>query len=158
LARDILRFCDEARRRRLDVIFGADVIAGFPTENDQAHQANLAIIAKADITHLHVFPYSPRPGTPAAAMPQTPALVIKQRAAELRALGAARLGSFLEGAIGKRDQLLVEAGNRGHGRNFAKIRLAGDFIPSGQLVDVELIGRDGDSLVGRAVAKGAQSA
>ena len=158
LARDILRFCDEARRRRPDVVFGADVIAGFPTENDQAHQANLAIIAKADITHLHIFPYSPRPGTPAAAMPQTPALVIKQRAAELRALGAARLGSFLESTIGKRDQLLVEAGNRGHGRNFAKIRLAGDFIPSGQLVDVELIGRDGDSLVGRAVAKGAQSA
>ena len=69
-----------------------------------------------------------------------------------------RLGSFLDSAIGKRDQLLVEVGNRGHGRNFAKIRLEGDFIPSGQLVDVELIGRDGDSLVGRAVAKGAQSA
>ncbi|MDA7767073.1 radical SAM protein [Alphaproteobacteria bacterium] len=157
-ARDILRFCDEARRRRPDVVFGADVIAGFPTENDQAHQANLAIITKADITHLHIFPYSPRPGTPAADMPQTPALVIKQRAAELRALGVARLGSFLDSTIGKRDQLLVEAGNRGHGRNFAKIRLAGDFIPSGQLVDVELIGRDGDSSVGRAVAKGAQSA
>jgi threonylcarbamoyladenosine tRNA methylthiotransferase MtaB len=158
LARDILRFCDEARRRRPDVVFGADVIAGFPTENDQAHQANLAIIAKADITHLHIFPYSPRPGTPAADMPQTPALVIKQRAAELRALGAARLANFLDSAIGKRDQLLVEVGNRGHGRNFAKIRLEGDFIPSGQLVDVELIGRDGDSLVGCAVAKGAQSA
>ena len=77
---------------------------------------------------------------------------------ELRALGAARLAGFLDSAIGKCDQLLVEAGNRGHGRNFAKIRLDGDFIPSGQLVDVELIGRDGDSLVGRAVAKGAQSA
>jgi len=157
LARDVLRFCDEARRRRPDVVFGADVIAGFPTENDQAHQANLAIIAKADITHLHIFPYSPRPGTPAADMPQIPALVIKQRAAELRAFGALRLGSFLDSAIGKRDQLLVEAGNCGHGRNFAKIRLVGDFIPSGQLVDVELIRRDGDSLVGHAVAKRAQS-
>jgi len=158
LGRDILRFCDEARRRRPDVVFGADVIAGFPTETDQAHAASLAMIAAADITHLHVFPYSPRPGTPAADMPQLAPLMIKERASELRQLGAARLGAFLDAAIGQQDELLVEAGNRGHGRNFAKIRLDGGFIPSGQIVDVELTGRDGDSLIGRAVAKGAQSA
>ena len=158
LGRDILRFCDEARRRRPDVVFGADVIAGFPTETDQAHAASLAMIAAADITHLHVFPYSPRPGTPAADMPQLAPLMIKERASELRQLGAARLGAFLDAAIGQQDELLVEAGNRGHGRNFAKIRLDGVFVPSGQIVDVELTGRDGDSLIGRAVAKGAQSA
>lgn len=158
LGRDILRFCDEARRRRPDVVFGADVIAGFPTETDQAHAASLAMIAAADITHLHVFPYSPRPGTPAADMPQLAPLIIKERASELRQLGAARLGAFLDAAIGQQDELLVEAGNRGHGRNFAKIRLDGGFVPSGQIVDVELTGRDGDSLIGRAVAKGAQSA
>ena len=158
LGRDILRFCDEARRRRPDVVFGADVIAGFPTETDQAHAASLAMIAAADITHLHVFPYSPRPGTPAADMPQLAPLMIKERASELRQLGAARLGAFLDAAIGQQDELLVEAGNRGHGRNFAKIRLDGGFVPSGQIVDVELTGRDGDSLIGRAVAKGAQSA
>ncbi|XDZ68617.1 tRNA (N(6)-L-threonylcarbamoyladenosine(37)-C(2))-methylthiotransferase MtaB [Alphaproteobacteria bacterium LSUCC0226] len=158
LGRDILRFCDEARRRRPDVVFGADVIAGFPTETDQAHAASLAMIAAADITHLHVFPYSPRPGTPAADMPQLAPLMIKERASELRRLGTARLGAFLDAAIGQQDELLVEAGNRGHGRNFAKIRLDGGFVPSGQIVDVELTGRDGDSLIGRAVAKGAQSA
>jgi threonylcarbamoyladenosine tRNA methylthiotransferase MtaB len=158
LGRDILRFCDEARRRRPDVVFGADVIAGFPTETDQAHAASLAMIAAADITHLHVFPYSPRPGTPAADMPQLAPLMIKERASELRQLGAARLGAFLDAAIGQQDELLVEAGNRGHGRSFAKIRLDGGFVPSGQIVDVELTGRDGDSLIGRAVAKGAQSA
>ena len=158
LGRDILRFCDEARRRRPDVVFGADVIAGFPTETDQAHAASLAMIAAADITHLHVFPYSPRPGTPAADMPQLAPLMIKERASELRQLGAARLGAFLDAAIGQQDELLVEAGNRGHGRNFAKIRLDGGFVPSGQIVDVELTGRDGDSLIGRAVANGAQSA
>jgi len=158
LGRDILRFCDEARRRRPDVVFGADVIAGFPTETDQAHAASLAMIAAADITHLHVFSYSPRPGTPAADMPQLAPLMIKERASELRQLGAARLGAFLDAAIGQQDELLVEAGNRGHGRNFAKIRLDGGFVPSGQIVDVELTGRDGDSLIGRAVAKGAQSA
>ena len=158
LGRDILRFCDEARRRRPDVVFGADVIAGFPTETDQAHAASLAMIAAADITHLHVFPYSPRPGTPAADMPQLAPLMIKERASELRQLGAARLGAFLDAAIGQQDELLVEAGNRGHGRNFTKIRLDDGFVPSGQIVDVELTGRDGDSLIGRAVAKGAQSA
>ncbi len=158
LGGDILRFCDEARRRRPDVVFGADVIAGFPTETDQAHAASLVMIAAADITHLHVFPYSPRPGTPAADMPQLAPLMIKERASELRQLGAARLGAFLDAAIGQQDELLVEAGNRGHGRNFAKIRLDGGFVPSGQIVDVELTGRDGDSLIGRAVAKGAQSA
>ena len=158
LGRDILRFCDEARRRRPDVVFGADVIAGFPTETDQAHAASLAMIAAADITHLHVFPYSPRPGTPAADMPQLAPLMIKERASELRRLGTARLGAFLDAAIGQQDELLVEAGNRGHGRNFAKIRLDGGFVPSGQIVDVELTGRDGDSLIGRAVANGAQSA
>jgi len=158
LGRDILRFCEEARRRRPDVVFGADVIAGFPTETDQAHVASLAMIAAADITHLHVFPYSPRPGTPAADMPQLAPMIIKERASELRELGAARLGALLDSLVGQPDELLVEAGNCGHGRNFAKIRLDGGFIPSGQIVDVELTGRTADCLIGRAVAKGVQSA
>jgi len=158
LGRDILRFCEEARRRRPDVVFGADVIAGFPTETDQAHVASLAMIAAADITHLHVFPYSPRPGTPAADMPQLAPMIIKERASELRQLGAARLGALLDSLVGQPDELLVEAGNRGHGRNFAKIWLDGGFIPSGQIVDVELTGRTADCLIGRAVAKGVQSA
>ena len=157
LARDILRFCDEARRRRPDVVFGADVIAGFPTESDLAHQASINMIEAAGITHLHVFPYSPRSGTPAAAMPQLPPEVIKARALALRQLGEKRLEEFLDSVIGSTDQLLVERGNRGHGRNFTKIQLDGALYPSGRLVDVDILGRNGDSLVGRVHASGAQS-
>ncbi len=156
LARDILRFCDEARRRRPDVVFGADVIAGFPTESEQAHQASLDLIEAAGITHLHVFPYSSRSGTPAAAMPQLSPGVIKARARALRQFGGKRLAEFLDSAVGSMDQLLVEMGNRGHGRTFAKIRLDGVNYPSGRLVDVSIVGRDGDCLVGQAHVGGAQ--
>jgi threonylcarbamoyladenosine tRNA methylthiotransferase MtaB len=150
LARDVIRFCDEARRRRPDVVFGADVIAGFPTETEAAHQASLDLIEAAGITYLHVFPYSPRAGTPAAHMPQLAPALIKRRAFDLRAVGACRLGAFLDAAVGSSDQLLVEAGNRGHGRQFCKIRLDGPLMAAGQLVDVEITGRDGTSLVGCA--------
>jgi threonylcarbamoyladenosine tRNA methylthiotransferase MtaB len=153
LARDVIRFCDEARRRRPDVVFGADIIAGFPTESEAAHDASLSLLEASGITHLHVFPYSPRPGTPAAKMPQLPANIIKQRAAALRQYGAAALVRFLDHAIGANDQLLVEAGNSGHGRQFTKIRLDGVPVEPGQLIDVKIIGRDGDSLVGRASPK-----
>ena len=154
LARDIMRFCDEARRRRPDVVFGADVIAGFPTETDQAHQASLDMIAAADITHLHVFPYSPRGGTPAAQMSQVAPEIIKARSRALRLLGAQRLKEFLDSKVGTKDQLLVEMDNRGHGRNFTKIRLDGEICPSGRLVNVDIVQRDGNSLVGRVGARG----
>ncbi|MDC1382049.1 tRNA (N(6)-L-threonylcarbamoyladenosine(37)-C(2))-methylthiotransferase MtaB [Candidatus Puniceispirillum sp.] len=154
LARDIMRFCDEARRRRSDVVFGADVIAGFPTETDQGHQASLDMIVAANITHLHVFPYSPRVGTPAAEMPQLKPEIIKTRSRALRLLGAQQLEGFLDSALGTKDQLLVEKGNCGHGRNFTKIRLDGEICPSGRLVDVDIVRRDGDSLVGRKRARG----
>ena len=155
LARDILRFCDEARRRRPDVVFGADVIAGFPTESDQAHQASRDMIEAAGITHLHVFPYSPRTGTPAAAMPQLAPEIIKARARDLRHFGKKRLREFLDAAVGNTDQLLVEAENRGYGRNFTKIRLDGAVHSSGQLINVDIVRREGDSLVGRALTRGA---
>ena len=98
---------------------------------------------------LHVFPYSSRAGTPAAHMPQLAPALIKRRAGDLRAAGARRLDAFLDAAVGSSDQLLVEAGNRGHGRQFCKIRLDGPLMAAGQLVDVEITGRDGTSLVGR---------
>ncbi len=155
LARDIVRFCDEARRRRPDVVFGADVISGFPTESDKAHQASLDMIEAAGITHLHVFPYSPRTGTPAAAMSQLSPEIIKSRARVLRQFGEKRLREFLDASVGNTDQLLVETGNRGHGRNFTKIRLDGATYSSGQLIDVDIVRREGDSLVGRAPTRGA---
>ena len=146
LARDVVRFCDEARRRRPDVVFGADLIAGFPTESDAAHEATLRLIDRAGLTYLHVFPFSPRAGTPAARMPQLDGRLIRQRADALRTHGGARLDGFLDNAAGSHDQLLVESGNAGHGRNFARMRLEGEMASPGELVDVTVLERDGQHL------------
>ena len=151
LGRDIIRFCNEARRRRPDVAFGADIIAGFPTESWSAHRQTMAMIKDAGISYLHVFPYSPRPSTPAADMPQLDGAVIKQRAGELRELGKAQLHQHLETVIGTTDRMLVESGNVGHGRNFAKIRLDKPFVPASTLVDVKIYRRDQDMLLAHAV-------
>ena len=146
LARDVVRFCDEARRRRPDVVFGADIIAGFPTESEAAHDATLRMIDRAGLTYLHVFPFSPRAGTPAARMPQLDGRLVKQRAEALRSHGASRLERFLDNAKGSHDQLLVETGNGGHGRSFAKMRLEGEMATPGALIEVTVLGRDGQHL------------
>ena len=147
LARDVIRFCDEARRRRPDIVFGADIIAGFPTETEDAHNATRQMIHRAGITYLHVFPFSPRTGTPAARMRQTDGDTIRRRARELREDGTIRMQQFLDNAVGSLDQMLVEGGNSGHGRNYAKMRLQGDFIDRGALLDVKINGRDDDILI-----------
>ena len=146
LARDLVRFCDEARHRRPDVVFGADLIAGFPTEDEAAHDATRRMIERACLTYLHVFPYSPREGTPAARMPQLAGNLVKARADSLRKLGHERLERFLGNAVGSRDQMLVESGNTGHGRNYAKMKLEGDFLEPGTLVDVTVTGHEGTVL------------
>ncbi len=147
LARDVIRFCDEARRRRPDIVFGADIIAGFPTETEDAHNATRQMIHRAGITYLHVFPFSPRTGTPAARMRQIDGDTIRRRARELREDGTIRMQQFLDNAVGSLDQMLVEGGNSGHGRNYAKMRLQGDFIDQGALLDVKINGRDDDILI-----------
>ena len=147
LARDVIRFCDEARRRRPDIVFGADIIAGFPTETEDAHNATRQMIRRAGITYLHVFPFSPRTGTPAARMRQINGDTIRRRAAELREDGTIRMQQFLDNAVGSLDQMLVEGGNSGHGRNYAKMRLQGDFIDRGALLDVKITGRDDHILI-----------
>jgi threonylcarbamoyladenosine tRNA methylthiotransferase MtaB len=146
LARDVVRFCDEARRRRPDVVFGADLIAGFPTESEAAHDATLRLIDRTGLTYLHVFPFSPRAGTPAARMPQLDGRLIRQRADALRSHGGRRLEEFLDNVTGSHDQLLVESGNVGHGRNFAKMRLQGEMASPGELLDVMVLERDGQNL------------
>ena len=88
LSGDAIRFCEEARAARPGITFGADIIAGFPTETEAAFENALALVDSCHLTWLHVFPYSPRPGTPAARMPQTDGRLIKERAARLRAAGA----------------------------------------------------------------------
>jgi len=147
LARDVIRFCDEARRRRPDIVFGADIIAGFPTETEDAHNATRQMIHRAGITYLHVFPFSTRTGTPAARMRQIDGDTIRRRARELREDGTIRMQQFLDNAVGSLDQMLVESGNSGHGRNYAKMRLQGDFIDRGALLDVKINGRDDDILI-----------
>jgi threonylcarbamoyladenosine tRNA methylthiotransferase MtaB len=133
--RDALDLTERLRARRGDIAFGADLIAGFPTESDEAHQANLSILSEVGVVHGHVFPYSPRPGTPAARMPQLPAATIKARAAELRAEVARIRAAWLSALVGRPQQVLAERDGTGHAPNFARVQLAPATVP-GTIVNV----------------------
>ena len=111
------------RVHRPDIAFGADLIAGFPTEDDEAHAANLSIIRELQLVHGHVFPYSPRPGTPAARMPQVNPATIKARAAELRSAVAAERAQWLQSLVGQELEVLAERDGTGHAPNFARVQL-----------------------------------
>ena len=123
LRRDALELVGAIRDRRPDLAVGADLIAGFPTESDVAHRANLSIVAELGIVHGHVFPYSARAGTPAARMPQVAPTTIKARAAELREAVAHQRASWLSGLVGKRLSVLAERDGTGHAPNFARVAL-----------------------------------
>lgn len=151
---DVIRVVERARALRGDVAFGADVIAGFPTETDAMHANTAELIAALGLQFLHVFPYSPRPGTPAARMPQVPGDVRKARAAELRAIGQRNLEAWLDRRVGGRDQVLVERDGAGHGTGFARIRVAGGAA-AGDLVDVMITGRTETTLIGERLARAA---
>jgi threonylcarbamoyladenosine tRNA methylthiotransferase MtaB len=126
LRADIIAFCDKVRALRPDMAFGADIIAGFPTETDEMFANTLALVEEVGLTYLHVFPYSARPGTPAARMPQVPMPLRKARAAQLRAAGEQQLAKHLAAQIGKPMQIVVEQGGlNGHNENFAPVKLAG---------------------------------
>ena len=145
LARDLRRFCEEARRRRPDVTFGADIIAGFPTETEEAHQNTLSLLAECNIPLLHVFGYSPREGTPAAQMPQHDGTTIKARAKEVRDLGAKLLADEMRTRLGQTDYMLVEKANQGHLQNFMKATLSGDTLyQAGEIILVRLQEISGD--------------
>jgi threonylcarbamoyladenosine tRNA methylthiotransferase MtaB len=151
-AADAVRFCEEARRLRPDVVFGADLIAGFPTETEAMFERSLATIEDCGLTFLHVFPFSPRKGTPAARMPQVPGGIVRERAARLRERGEARLARFLAAQAGRRVLALVEQEGRGRTPEFAEIALTGAFPPVGAIVAAEVTGSDGRRLAGRLVA------
>ncbi len=146
LRADAIKFCAEARRLRPDVVFGADVIAGFPTETEEMFTRSLDLVDECGLTYLHVFPFSPRPGTPAARMPQVPAAVVKDRARRLRERGAAALRRHLDGEVGRRRRVLVEAAGRGRTEQFTPVRLGAPHAP-GAIVDREISGHDGRQLV-----------
>ena len=121
LRTDILSFCERIRALRPDAVFGADLIAGFPTETEPMFQNTLRLIDDADLTYLHVFPYSVRPGTPAAAMPQIDGAVIKDRAARLRTKGKAALHAYMSSRVGVACDVLMERPQMGRCENFAPV-------------------------------------
>ena len=147
---DAIALCAKARRLRPDVVFGADLIAGFPTETVAAFENTLALVADCGLTYLHVFPYSPRPGTPAARMPQVPAQVRKARAARLRQAGEAALRSFLESRIGTTARVLVEKPGFGRSEHYAQVETA--FGAPGEILPLHITGAARGRLQGRLVA------
>ncbi|MHA7887456.1 tRNA (N(6)-L-threonylcarbamoyladenosine(37)-C(2))-methylthiotransferase MtaB [Roseicyclus sp.] len=143
---DAIRFCEEARRLRPDMVFGADIIAGFPTETEAAFENSVKLVDDCGLTWLHVFPYSPRPGTPAARMPQVEGAAIKDRAARLRAAGEARVATHLSAQVGQSHRILMEAPRMGRTEQFTEVGFATDQ-PEGQIVTAQITGQDGRQLV-----------
>lgn len=147
---DAIRFCSEARRLRPEIVFGADFITGFPTETDAMFGQTLEIVDACALTYLHVFPFSPRKGTPAARMPQVPKPEIKARAERLRSKGRERLGAFLESEHGRWRDVLIEKSGIGRTPQFAEVAVsAGE---AGEIVSVRVTGRAGERLVGEVAA------
>ncbi len=143
---DAIRFCAEIRARRPDVVFGADLIAGFPTETEAQFANTLALVEECGLTWLHVFPYSARRGTPAARMPQVPKAVRKARAARLRALGQRRAAAYLAAQAGRSHAVLVETPRLGRTETFAEVAFAADR-PEGAIIAAEIAGATPERLL-----------
>ena len=148
---DSIAFCAELRARRPGIVFGADIIAGFPTETEEMFGNSLAIVDDCGLTYLHVFPFSPRPGTPAARMPQLDKAVIKERAARLRQKGEARLDRFLASEVGATRQVLVETEAMGRTEHFAQVKFESRMAP-GAIVTAQVTGRGASHLEARLAA------
>jgi threonylcarbamoyladenosine tRNA methylthiotransferase MtaB len=145
---DVLRLAERARARRPDVVFGADLIAGFPTESDVMFDDTLRLVDEAGLTWLHVFPYSARHGTPAARMPQVSTDLRRARAAALRAAGERRAQAFLASLIGSRARIVMERDGTGYTEHFARVRPTQAFA-SRALVEIKVAGIEQGILVGR---------
>jgi threonylcarbamoyladenosine tRNA methylthiotransferase MtaB len=143
---DSVRFCETVRRVRPDMVFGADLIAGFPTETDSMFANSLSLVDDCGLTFLHVFPYSAREGTPAARMPQVHGAVIARRAGALREKGVTALKRHLEAARGRRINVLMENGGIGRSADFTPVRLEAEER-AGALVDAVVAGDDGAALI-----------
>jgi threonylcarbamoyladenosine tRNA methylthiotransferase MtaB len=143
---------ERLKAKRPDIAIGADIIAGFPTENDAMFANSLAIIDQCDIVHGHIFPYSPKQGTPAAKMPQLDGNVIKERAKILRKTVARRAQQWRQTLVGSRQNILAEmSGSAGYAENFASVRFDGS-ASRGQIVAVEITGVQDKQLIGRMAA------
>jgi threonylcarbamoyladenosine tRNA methylthiotransferase MtaB len=141
---DALRFCKGLRAARPDIVFGADFIAGFPTETEEMFARTLALVDDCGLTHLHVFPFSPRPGTPAARMPQVAHDVAKARAALLRQSGEQALARHLDAQQSKTLRLLVERGGMARAADFTLAHTP--EVPAGSMIEARVTGHDGRAL------------
>ncbi len=146
LRMDAIALCRELRRRRPDMVFGADFIAGFPTETEEMFRRSFEMIEECGLTYLHVFPFSPRPGTPAARMPQVRRHIVKDRARRLRRHGEAALRRHLDAEIGRVRRVLVESHAVGRSEHFTPVRFDQAFEP-GIIVEAKIIGHDGRQLI-----------
>jgi len=143
---EAIAFCSLLRALRPDIALGADMIAGFPTESEEMFARSLDLVDACALTHLHVFPFSARPGTPAARMPPVPAAVVKERALRLREKGKAAFRRHLEAQIGSTQRVLTVSHQRGHTEQFAPVRLASP-VAAGMILDVAIGGHDGRDLL-----------
>ena len=148
---DAIRFCEEARRLRPDIVFGADIIAGFPTETEEMFGNSLRMVEDCGLTFLHVFPFSPRKGTPAARMPQVAAALVRDRAARLRAAGAASLARHLAAQAGRTVEVLTETPTMARTAQFTEVEITTPQA-EGALVRARIEGHDGRRLLARALA------
>jgi threonylcarbamoyladenosine tRNA methylthiotransferase MtaB len=144
-----IEFCRTVRALRPDVVFGADLIAGFPTETDAMFANSLALVEECDLAHLHVFPYSPRPETPAARMPQLPRDVVKNRAAQLREAGGKALSGFLAREVGQTRAVLVEKPGLGRSEQFALVEFEDTEVETGAIIQAEITHTADNRLGGR---------
>ena len=142
---DAIRFCEDARRLRPDIVFGADIIAGFPTETDAMFENSVKLVEDCGLTFLHVFPYSARKGTPAARMPAVKGPVIRDRAALLRQAGDAALRRHLDAQVGHEHTVLTETPGLGRTEQFTEVTLPAD-LPEGALIAMRITGHDGARL------------
>ena len=143
---DAIRFCEEARRLRPDMVFGADIIAGFPTETEAMFDNSLKLVEDCGLTFLHVFPFSPRKGTPAARMPQLKGPEIRGRAARLRAAGDAALARHLASQQGATHRILTETPRMGRTEQFTEVAFASDQ-PEGIILQAAITGHQGERLL-----------
>jgi threonylcarbamoyladenosine tRNA methylthiotransferase MtaB len=145
-----VELCARLRAIRPGIVFGADLIAGFPTETDEMFENTRAIVADCDLTWLHVFPFSPRPGTPAARMPQVHKSAVKARAAALREAGTASRTRYFANQIGTRAQILIEHDGFGRSEHYAPVRVESGATP-GEILPVAITGHTDDELAGEIV-------
>lgn len=143
---DAIAFCLDMRKARPDIIYGADIIAGFPTETDAMFENSLKLVEECGLTWLHVFPFSPRIGTPAARMPQLERALVKQRAAKLRALGQEQVQKHLISQVGNTSNVLIENKNMGRTEGFTEVKFTQDQ-PIGQIVRAQITGHSEKQLL-----------